>query len=191
MDTIIKYNNIGSQDNIHIQIFNIQRKFKSLSYIPYKILFNYESIFLWQQILFPVFNIINILLLKNKYYFNITWNSGLKHYTGKSKHTILVVDNVNDKEKIFKVCTNLKNIFLSLNETSIVLITNYADFHFYSRLGWMIEYLPSALPNSSLYIAQKKQYLAWRYKNSTVLPLSLGFLPDKQVKFLLQEYISI
>ena len=60
------------------------------------------------------------------------------------------------------------------------LITNHADFAFYSRLGWLVEYLPNLRGVGEAYDDRKAQYLAWRYRDASVLPLSAGLLTDEQ-----------
>jgi hypothetical protein len=61
-----------------------------------------------------------------------------------------------------------------------VLITDQADFAFYSRLGWLVEYLPNLRGVGEAYDDRKVQYLAWRYQDACVLPLSAGLLTDEQ-----------
>jgi hypothetical protein len=61
-----------------------------------------------------------------------------------------------------------------------VLITNHADFAFYSRLGWLVEYLPNLRGVGEAYDDRKAHYLAWRYQDASVLPLSAGLLTDEQ-----------
>lgn len=61
-----------------------------------------------------------------------------------------------------------------------VLITNQADFAFYSRQGWLVEYLPNLSGLGEAYDNRKAQYLAWRYQDARILPISAGMLSEEQ-----------
>lgn len=52
-----------------------------------------------------------------------------------------------------------------------VLLTNVPDFAFYSRLGWLVEYLPVESEVFGTYSHKKLRYLAWRYKHAEVVPV--------------------
>lgn len=52
-----------------------------------------------------------------------------------------------------------------------VLLTNVPDFAFYSRLGWLVEYLPAESEVFGPYSQKKLRYLAWRYKHAEVVPV--------------------
>jgi hypothetical protein len=67
-----------------------------------------------------------------------------------------------------------------------VLITPLSDFAFYSRLGWLVEYLPK-LGNDEAYRERKRRYLAWRYRDATALPLSAGLADAAEVVRLLED----
>lgn len=51
-----------------------------------------------------------------------------------------------------------------------VLVTNVPDFAFYSRLGWLVEYLPALSGTHESYAQEKLRYLAWRYRGADVVP---------------------
>lgn len=80
-----------------------------------------------------------------------------------------------------QACLSLKVRFASsddVNGTSSpskfipVLITDQADFAFYSRLGWLVEYLPHLPGSGESYFDRKLAYLAWRYQDVPVIDLS-------------------
>ncbi|ATD80940.1 hypothetical protein CNY67_05615 [Desulfovibrio sp. G11] len=76
-------------------------------------------------------------------------------------------------------CTKAKYLLQSHPEFLPVLVTDLADFSFYSRLHWLIEYLPH-LGDGSDYYDQKRRYLAWRYRNALALPLAAGLVDQKE-----------
>jgi hypothetical protein len=55
-----------------------------------------------------------------------------------------------------------------------VLVTDIADFAFYSRLGWLVEYVPSLSGEGPSLRERKEAYLAWRYRDACIVPLSAG-----------------
>jgi hypothetical protein len=67
-----------------------------------------------------------------------------------------------------------------------VLVTDIADFAFYSRLGWLVEYVPSLSGEGPSLQQRKQAYLAWRYRGAIVLPLSAGLASDAEWRALLK-----
>jgi hypothetical protein len=55
-----------------------------------------------------------------------------------------------------------------------VLVTDVADFAHFSRLGWMVEYLPELDGEGQSYRERKHAYLAWRYRDARVVPWTAG-----------------
>lgn len=63
-----------------------------------------------------------------------------------------------------------------------VLLTNVPDFAFYSRLGWLVEYLPAESEVFGTYSQKKLRYLAWRYKHADVVPVICDTLYPLQME---------
>jgi hypothetical protein len=61
-----------------------------------------------------------------------------------------------------------------------VLVTNVADFAFFSRLGWLVEYVPALSAPAGGYAERKQRHLAWRYRDAPALPVSAG-LTDESI----------
>lgn len=55
-----------------------------------------------------------------------------------------------------------------------VLVTDNADFAYFSRLQWLVEYVPPLSGGGVSYHARKEHYLAWRYRDALVVPASAG-----------------
>lgn len=68
-----------------------------------------------------------------------------------------------------------------------VLVTDVADFAFFSRLGWLVEYVPVLPAPAARYLERKRRYLAWRYRDLPALPVSAGFSRADEIKELLIE----
>jgi hypothetical protein len=96
-----------------------------------------------------------------------------------------VLDSQSKLQTLQHACLNLKDRFArpdvvspssSCSQFIPVLITDQADFAFYSRLGWLVEYLPDLPGSGESYCDRKLAYLAWRYQTAVVLPLSAGLM---------------
>jgi hypothetical protein len=68
-----------------------------------------------------------------------------------------------------------------------VLITNVADFAFFSRLSWLVEYVPSLSAPADGYSVHKLRYLAWRYRDLPALPATADIEEDSLLEDLLVD----
>ena len=53
-----------------------------------------------------------------------------------------------------------------------VLVTDIADFAFFSRLGWLVEYVPQVAGEGPAYDERKLKFLARLYRAAPALPVS-------------------
>lgn len=112
--------------------------------------------------------------LSRSYYQNRQWLPGLKHGATEGSITLLIWSDVADKESSRAACIAFQR-FLSTHPQYVpVLVTSLADFAFYSRLGWLVEYLPQISGEGQNYTERKRCYLAWRYRHAEAVPLSIG-----------------
>ncbi len=102
------------------------------------------------------------------------WQAGLKHVPASEKTTLLIWSDVPDKAASRVASNGLRRLLTAHPAFVPVLVTPLADFAFYSRLGWLIEYLPEISGAGADYIERKKRYLAWRYRDAVAIPLSSG-----------------
>ena len=79
-----------------------------------------------------------------------------------------------DPETLREACTGLSEQWDSLPGFAPVLITDVADFAFFSRLGWLVEYLPRLTGQGVAYEERKLKYIARLYRGAPVLPVSAG-----------------
>lgn len=84
------------------------------------------------------------------------------------------------KEAVRSACYKLLSRLDAKQDLSPVLVTDRADFAFYSRLKILVEYLPDLPGEGMNYQARKQRYLAWRYRTAVVIPLGAGELSDQQ-----------
>lgn len=60
-----------------------------------------------------------------------------------------------------------------------VLATDVADFAFYSRLGWLVEFLPMLRDaEGDAYRQRKRRHLAWRYSHALHVPMAVAAADD-------------
>lgn len=103
------------------------------------------------------------------------WLPGLKHLGHGDEARPLVIWALGiDRETLRKACRGFETLHASLRGFAPVLITDVADFAFFSRLGWLVEYVPSLAPPAGSYSERKRRYLAWLYRDAPALPVSTG-----------------
>jgi len=83
-----------------------------------------------------------------------------------------------DRDTLRKACTGLQRVRASVPGFVPVLVTDVADFAFFSRLGWLVEYVPTLSPPAGGYGERKQRYLAWLYRDAPALPVSAGLADD-------------
>lgn len=108
------------------------------------------------------------------------WRVGLRHAEGTEDAGALVLWALGaERGALRQACLAFKRIEPALLPDLVpVLVTDIADFAFFSRLGWLVEYVPSLSAPAEGYAARKTRYLARRYRNAPVLPWSAGLAPD-------------
>ena len=107
------------------------------------------------------------------------WLAGLSYTTRSAAGKPLVIWALQyDPDRIRESCEGVDSLLSTLPGYSPILITDVADFAFYSRLGWLVEYVPDLNEPAGRYAERKRDYLAWRYRDAPALPLSIGLTPD-------------
>lgn len=196
MDTtnILPTLNTPGHESLIEKTRTLRKSWKNQYRIPWQSLIRYEvwpghrSISFWEHLWWTGFHALRLTgLFFSKRLFLASWHPGLKHGCANPTGTVIILDDLDDYSDFHQVCTSLKGHLANSPSLAPVLITSHADFAFYSRLGWLVEYLPRTLPNHEVYIARKKRYLAWRYKYALVLPLSAGRASEEEFKALMQQ----
>ncbi|MGH8167018.1 MAG: hypothetical protein ACREQ1_07250, partial [Woeseiaceae bacterium] len=82
-----------------------------------------------------------------------------------------------DRDTLRDACREFASLADALQGFAPVLVTDVADFAFFSRLGWLVEYLPRLTGQGEPYEARKMRFLARLYHGAPVLPLSAGSAP--------------
>lgn len=101
------------------------------------------------------------------------WSPALKHVPRVGGERVLLIWALNARDVSVQrdACRVLQVALGGFSGLLPVLLTDCADFAFFSRLGWQVEYLPPLSGEGEDYAARKCAYLAWRYRDALVLPL--------------------
>ena len=103
------------------------------------------------------------------------WPVSLKQLPIDPKAKPLIIWAVgSDRNTLREACTGLSKQWDSMPGYAPVLITDIADFAFFSRLGWLVEYLPRLAGQGEPYEERKLKYLARLYRGAPVLPVNAG-----------------
>ena len=103
------------------------------------------------------------------------WEPGLDHVEhSDGARALLVWATGTDPQQLRDACRGIERLLDDLPGWAPVLVTDVADFAFYSRLGWLVEYLPALSGPADAYRERKRRYLAWRYRDAPALPVSVG-----------------
>ena len=108
--------------------------------------------------------------------FGSAWSPRLKHVPAVQDAKVVLFWAVGsyDKESLRMALASQLERFKSQGGGLGVLVTNVPGFAFYSRLGWLIEYLPELSGTQASYGQEKLRYLAWRYRGASVVPCVLN-----------------
>lgn len=84
-----------------------------------------------------------------------------------------------DRDTLRAACDGISRLQGSLPGFAPVLITDVADFAFFSRLGWLVEYVPRLSGEGESYDERKAKFLARLYHGAAAVPLSIGLESDR------------
>jgi hypothetical protein len=114
------------------------------------------------------------------------WLAGLKHAKFDDASRPLLIWAVGaDADQLRASCRGLQKVLDSTARWAPVLVTDVADFAFYSRLGWLVEFVPTLSEPGGDFGQRKQRYLAWRYRHAPALPIAVGRVPGVRPEDLL------
>jgi hypothetical protein len=134
-------------------------------------------------------SVLAALRLVSPYISAYDWQAALKHRPASPDARALLIWAVDgqDRETLRQACLSFRDR-LSRDETwTPVLVTSIADFAFFSRLGWLVEYVPELRGVGGSYAERKTRYLAWRYRDACAVPLSAGVASDAEWEALVKR----
>ena len=92
-----------------------------------------------------------------------------------------------DRDGLRDACVKIKKLQTTSPGWAPVLVTDIADFAFFSRLSWLVEYVPSLSAPAGWYSERKLRYIAWRYRDVPVLPATVEFKENMLLEDLLVD----
>jgi hypothetical protein len=115
------------------------------------------------------------------------WLTTLKHVPEKADaKTLLIWATGADRDELRSACQGFAKHLESDARWVPVLVTDVADFAYFSRLGWLVEYLPKLDDDGQSYRARKRAYLAWCYRDASIVPWRAGLAGDTEWNALLE-----
>lgn len=155
--------------------------------IRYELLPQTPSPLLHKRLVWRIGRLLRILGISRSRYHAQRWRVGLKHNPRCDNATpLLIICDVASKDTAREACCTFAQLLANHPGVTPVLITQLADFAFYSRLGWLVEYLPELPNGNESYQERKRRHLAWRYRNALIIPLSAGLLGPCAIEELLK-----
>jgi len=103
------------------------------------------------------------------------WCGRLRHdHYDESATEVLIWAVGADAEATRAGCRHLQVLLRQSRQFAPILVTDVADFGFYARLGWLVEYIPrlTSPAGTSMY-DRKLRYIAWRYRDRVALPVAV------------------
>lgn len=115
------------------------------------------------------------------------WRSSLKHARQAEQGKPLLIWGMGAERDVLRpACQGLARHLEATPGFLPVLVTEVADFAYYSRLGWLVEYVPSLSGEGESYRERKLAYLAWRYRDALALPVAVGLAAAEEWKGLVK-----
>ncbi|WP_155768731.1 hypothetical protein [Burkholderia diffusa] len=115
------------------------------------------------------------------------WQPTLKHAPFSAEaNTLLIWAPGTERDALRRACEDFSARLKGDDTLAPVLVTDVADFAFYSRLGWLVEYLPELSGDDRSYRERKRAYLAWRYRDARIVPPAAAQVSDADWKALVE-----
>jgi len=101
------------------------------------------------------------------------WLTELSHVDyGSAAKPLLIWALGIERDKLRSICDRIRELQSRSPGWAPVLVTDVADFAFFSRLNWLVEYVPSLSAPADGYFEQKLRCLAWRYRDVPALSIT-------------------
>ena len=103
------------------------------------------------------------------------WPVSLRHWpAGARARPYLIWAVGTDQETLRSACSGFVELGATLPGFVPVLVTDVPDFAFFSRLGWLVEYVPQLRGAGASYATRKAGFIARLYRDAPVVPVSIG-----------------
>jgi len=92
-----------------------------------------------------------------------------------------------ERDNLRSICDRIRKLQPRSPGWAPVLVTDVADFAFFSRLNWLVEYVPSLSAPADGYFERKLRCLAWRYRDVPALSITTDIEEDMLLEDLLLD----
>lgn len=107
------------------------------------------------------------------------WPASLKHADSNPRARAYLIWAVGvDPDTLRAACGGIATWQKSMPEFAPVLVTDVAEFSFFSRLGWLVEFLPVIVGQGERFESRKARFVARTYRGAPVLPWRAGLSTD-------------
>ena len=101
------------------------------------------------------------------------WPVALKQMPAHASAKPLLLWAVGAEQYMLReACERFSELLVKLPGYAPVLITDVTDFAFFSRLGWLVEYLPKMIGEGESYENRKTRMLARTYRGAPAFPVN-------------------
>lgn len=98
------------------------------------------------------------------------WPARLRQLPGNKHDRPLVIWAIGaDRDELREACESLERSSTLHGDQVPVLVTDVADFAYFSRLRWLVEYVPMLGGPDSSYVTRKSAFLAGLYRDADVI----------------------
>lgn len=116
-----------------------------------------------------------------------SWLPTLKHAPLAADAKVLLIwTHGVGRDELRQACEGFSRRLKGNSSLAPVLVTDVADFAYFSRLGWLVEYLPELSGEGQSYRERKRRYLAWRYRYALIVPVSVGLASETEWSALME-----
>lgn len=120
------------------------------------------------------------------------WPVALKQSAWSLKAKPLLIWGVGtDCDTLRAACRKLAELHETLRGFAPVLVTDVADFAYFSRLGWLVEYLPTVAGSGDAYEQRKARFIARLYRGAPALPVCAAFVSECKADDVAEVLVSI
>ena len=156
-------------------------------HVRYELLPQKPSLIWHQRFSSRLARLLRVLGLSRSRYFRQEWHAGLKHADCSTDAKLLLIwAEGGDLQCVRESCKGFQRLLAGRADLLPVMVVDVADFAFFSRLGWLVEYLPELSGDGGSYRDRKRRYLAWRYRDALIVPLSAGLASEVEWDELLE-----
>lgn len=120
-----------------------------------------------------------------------SWLPTLKHVPLAAEvKTLLIWAPGVGRDELRQACEGFATRLKGSTSLAPVLVTDVAAFAYFSRLGWLVEYLPELDGEEQSFRERKRRYLAWRYRDAVVVSVSAGLASEVEWRAVLGDFES-